>query len=76
MVTTGLRGYTLGKYLLGARVVNLNGGKVGVLRALLREILLAVGIFALLVSIWLPLVRKDRRSFHDLMTNTAVITIL
>jgi uncharacterized RDD family membrane protein YckC len=65
---TALTGFTVGKRLLGLRVVRLDGQPVGLLSALIRTVL-----FLLVVP---PLVLDaDLRGLHDRAARTIVIRI-
>ena len=67
-VLTALTGLTIGKRLLGIRVVRLDGRMVGPLWGLLRTVLLLTVIPPLLVN-------RDLRGLHDRASNTAVVRI-
>jgi uncharacterized RDD family membrane protein YckC len=65
---TALTGFTVGKRLLGIRVVRLDGKPVGLLWSLVRTVLLLLVIP--------PLVNDgDLRGLHDHASNTVVIKI-
>lgn len=65
---TALTGFTVGKRLLGIRVVRLDGKPVGLLWSLVRTVLLLLVIP--------PLVNDgDLRGLHDHASNTVVIRI-
>ena len=69
----GTAGQTLGKRLLGARVVDESGEPIGYLRALgrcLATIVAALPFGLGLAAAWL---RRDRRGLHDLLAGTRVI---
>ena len=65
---TALTGLTVGKRLLGIRVVRLDGKWIGPLWGLLRTLLLLTVIPPLLLN-------ADSRGLHDRASNTAVIRI-
>lgn len=65
---TALTGLTIGKRLLGIRVVRLDGKMIGPLWGLLRTVLLLTVIPALLLN-------RDLRGLHDRASNTAVVRI-
>ena len=67
-VLTALTGLTVGKRLLGIRVVRLDGKMIGPLWGLLRTVLLLTVIPALLHD-------RDTRGLHDRASNTAVVRI-
>ncbi len=64
MVGTG--GYTMGHRLLGMRLVRLDGGWPGPLRALGRTVLLGLFIPALIAD-------RDQRGLHDQLVGTMLI---
>lgn len=64
---TALTGFTIGKRLLGLRVVRLDGRPVG-LWALPRTVLLMLVVPALMMD-------RDLRGFHDKAAGTAVVRI-
>lgn len=63
---TGLTGFTLGKRLLGIRVARLDGQPVGLVRSLLRTMLLLLIVPPLALD-------KDLRGLHDKAVGTIVI---
>jgi uncharacterized RDD family membrane protein YckC len=64
---------TLGKAILGLKVVNYEDGTpVKAKRALIRTFLLFFSIWSI-VGVALGLIRKDRREFHDLVAGTGVV---
>lgn len=65
-VLTALTGFTIGKRLLGIRVIRLDGKPVGPLWSLVRTILLLAVIPAVIFD-------ADLRGLHDKAANTAVI---
>jgi uncharacterized RDD family membrane protein YckC len=69
----GTAGQTLGKRLLGVRVIDEGGEPVGYLRALgrwLATIVAALPVGIGLAAAWL---RQDRRGLHDLLAGTRVV---
>ncbi|MED3727669.1 RDD family protein [Priestia filamentosa] len=70
-------GYTIGKRIVGVRIVKVNGKKLGIGAMLLRVLVagivysLTLGI-ALIVSLFMVVFRQDKRSLHDLMAGTYV----
>lgn len=72
----GLRGQTIGKQLLGIRVVNRNGDVPGIGRAMLREVIgkFVSGIVLLLGYIWVLFDRR-RQAWHDKIGGTYVIRV-
>jgi uncharacterized RDD family membrane protein YckC len=63
---TALTGFTVGKRLLGIRVVRLDGRPVGLVWALVRTLLLLTVVPALITD-------HDLRGLHDRAANTIVI---
>ncbi|WP_405941532.1 RDD family protein [Streptomyces sp. NBC_00207] len=68
VLTIGTVGFTPGKRILGLRVISENGGRLGVLRVLLRTLLLALVIPAL---IW----DRDGRGLHDRLARAVQVRI-
>ncbi|GIN19162.1 MAG TPA: RDD family protein [Bacillus bacterium] len=72
-------GYTVGKRIVGVRIVKVDGGKVGIGTMLLRTFVASIvymvtlGI-ALIVSAFMVGLRDDKRGIHDLIANTYVTT--
>jgi uncharacterized RDD family membrane protein YckC len=64
---TALTGFTIGKRLLGVRVVRLDGRPVG-LWALPRTLLLMLVVPAIMMD-------RDLRGFHDKAAGTAVVRV-
>lgn len=72
-------GYTVGKRIMGVRIVKMDGGKVGVgamlLRTVVAGIIYAVTLgIALIVSAFMVGLRDDKRSIHDMIAGTYVTT--
>jgi uncharacterized RDD family membrane protein YckC len=70
-------GYTVGKRIVGIRIMKVNGEKVGIGTMLLRVVVagLIYGItlgIAALVSAFMVGLRKDKRAIHDLIAGTYV----
>ncbi len=65
---TALTGFTVGKRLLGVRVVRLDGKPVGLVWALVRTILLLLVVPAIVLD-------ADLRGLHDKAARTIVIRI-
>jgi uncharacterized RDD family membrane protein YckC/predicted Ser/Thr protein kinase len=55
IVSTGLTGYTPGKWLMGVRVVRRDGGRVGLLRSLARNVTFNFSLFIPIFIMWLSL---------------------
>ncbi len=65
---TALTGFTLGKRILGIRVVRLDGQPVGLLWSLVRTLLLLTVVPPLFTD-------RDQRGLHDRAANTVVIRV-
>jgi uncharacterized protein YybS (DUF2232 family) len=63
---TVLIGASFGQQLLGIGIRSVSGGRIGVIQSILRTLLLALVIPAL---IW----DRDGRGLHDKLTNAAVL---
>ncbi|MGJ7919795.1 RDD family protein [Neobacillus sp. LXY-4] len=70
-------GYTIGKRIVGVRIVKVNGEKIGFGTMLLRSVVggliyaVTLGI-ALIVSAIMVGTRKDKRAIHDFVAGTYV----
>ncbi len=67
LVLVGTASATVGQRLVGVRVERLDGGPPGLLKALIRAVLLGLALPALTL-IW----ERDRRGLHDLASQTVV----
>ena len=70
-------GYTVGKWIAGIRIVRMDGKKLGwetmLLRLLVSGFIYAITLgIALIVSILMVALRKDKRALHDLIAGTYV----
>lgn len=65
---TALTGFTIGKRLLGMRVIRLDGKPVGAARALARTVLLMLVVPTLMMD-------RDLRGLHDKAAGTVVVRI-
>jgi uncharacterized RDD family membrane protein YckC len=70
---TALTGRTVGKAVLGVRVVDRSGAPVGGWGALVRTLVFPVSFVLFGLGFLLALVRRDRRMLHDLVGRTAVV---
>ena len=70
-----LKGATIGKQLVGLRLVNGRGDSPNVLRSIVRFVVMFMlsGLFGL--TWWPVLFRRDGRGFHDLAAGTTVISV-
>jgi uncharacterized RDD family membrane protein YckC len=73
VVPTALTGRTVGKAVLGVRVVGRRGTPVGTWSALVRTVVFPLSFFLAGLGFLLGLVRRDRRMLHDLVGRTAVV---
>jgi uncharacterized RDD family membrane protein YckC len=67
-ILTALTGFTIGKRLVGIRVVRLDGKPVGLLWGLVRTVLFLCVVPAVVYD-------SDRRGLHDRAANTVVIKV-
>jgi uncharacterized RDD family membrane protein YckC len=67
LLLVGTAGATLGHRLIGVQVERVDGGRVGLVRAAVRAVLLGLG-FPALTMFWEP----DRRGLHDLVSGSLV----
>ena len=65
-ILVGLLGYSIGKRIMGLRIEGPDGQPIGVLRALLRTVLLCLVIPAIVMT-------DDKRGLHDLAARSRVI---
>jgi uncharacterized RDD family membrane protein YckC len=70
---TGTTGQTLGKILLGLRVVNTAGAPPGYLRALMRAVVGVLGIAAAFLGMLPVFFDPARRALHDRLFRTRVV---
>ncbi|MEW1903262.1 MULTISPECIES: RDD family protein [unclassified Streptomyces] len=68
VLTVGTVGFTPGKRLFGLRVVSARGGRLGLLRVVLRSVLVCLAIPAL---IW----DRDGRGLHDRLSGAVQVRI-
>jgi uncharacterized RDD family membrane protein YckC len=68
VVLTALTGFTIGKRIVGIRVVRLDGKPVGLVRGLIRTLLFLCVVPALVYD-------SDLRGLHDRAANTIAIRI-
>jgi uncharacterized RDD family membrane protein YckC len=72
-------GYTIGKRIVGIRIVKVNGEKLGFGAMLLRSVaasiiyVITLGI-AFIASVIMVAVREDKRAIHDFIAGTYVTT--
>ena len=76
VLLTGLRGQTLGKQLLGIRVVNQNGEVPGIGRAILREVIgKLVSMIVFYLGYFWVLFDRRKQAWHDKIAGTYVIRV-
>lgn len=73
VVLNGQFGATLGKMAIRARIVNLEGGRIGFGRALLRWLGSVLNGMTLGLGFLVVAFRADKRGLHDLMAGTKVV---
>lgn len=70
----GTAGRTVGKRLLGVRVVDQQGAPIGYVRALGRWVATLLAVLPFGIGLALAVLRTDRRGFHDLLAGTRVVS--
>jgi uncharacterized RDD family membrane protein YckC len=75
VVSHGTDGQTIGKWLLGARVVAVSGEAIGYGRALARLAAAGISVISGGLGFLLAAVREDRRALHDLIAGTRVVRV-
>jgi uncharacterized RDD family membrane protein YckC len=73
----GLAGATLGKFIIGLRVIDTNGKKPGLLKSLLRNILRLIDSLPTLniLGIILIIITKENTRFGDMIAKTRVVKV-
>jgi uncharacterized RDD family membrane protein YckC len=73
----GLAGATLGKFIIGLRVIDTNGKKPGLLKSLLRNILRLIDSPPTLniLGIILIIITKENTRFGDMIAKTRVVKV-
>ncbi|MEK7498102.1 MAG: RDD family protein [Patescibacteria group bacterium] len=68
-------GGTIGKIVVGIKVVNEKGGKISFYRAIFRNYIgyTVSSTIAFLGFIWILIDKKDHRAWHDLISGTYVV---
>jgi uncharacterized RDD family membrane protein YckC len=72
MEATPLQG-TLGKILLGIKVVSSKGRRLNILHALLRAVMFTFSSVAIKITVWINLIQGGERLLHDRMSGSMVI---
>jgi serine/threonine protein kinase len=75
VISVGLWNTTLGKYILGFRIVTADGGEPGFLRAFYRYLGYFVTVATLGVGFFMIPFHSERRALHDLLAGTRVIKL-
>jgi uncharacterized RDD family membrane protein YckC len=68
-----LTGQTIGKYIMGVRIVRLNGRHVNLLTAIIRYIGYFISLIPFGLGFFRVLISDRRQGWHDLMAGTCVI---
>jgi uncharacterized RDD family membrane protein YckC len=66
-------GRTIGKALIGTRVVRADGSDLRAGRAAIRVLAMTLSFMLLFFGLLLILLRRDRRALHDLIADTAEV---
>lgn len=72
-ITVAVTGRTLGKGLMGIRVVGKDGRQLPVVRALLRTVAYLISLVPLFAGFLWILIDKDRRGWHDHIAGSRVV---
>lgn len=81
LVPTIFKGYHLGKYMMGMKIVTDNYNNPTILHIMTRELckiiytIPLVGVVLALVSNYIRLKREDGKAIHDIIAKTKVINI-
>lgn len=75
VVLTAISGQTLGKMLMGIKVVRLDGEDVGWGRSIARYIFYWINGFIFYVGAFILLLNNERRTLHDFVAGTRVVRI-
>jgi len=67
-ILLGLVGFSIGKRIMGLRLINRDGMPIGVPRAVLRTVLLSFVIPAIVMT-------EDKRGLHDLAAGSKVVRV-
>lgn len=65
-ILVGLTGFSIGKRVMGLRLINPDGRPIGVVRALVRTVLLSLVVPAIVMT-------DDKRGLHDLAAGSKVV---
>lgn len=75
VLSHGTGGQTMGKRLLGARVIDEGGASIGYLRALGRCVATVVAALPFGIGLVVAGLRRDRRGLHDFLAGTRVVRV-
>lgn len=75
VLSHGTAGQTMGKHLLGARVIDEGGAPIGYLRALGRCVATVVAAIPFGIGLAVAGLRRDRRGLHDFLAGTRVVRV-
>ena len=75
VLSHGTAGQTVGKRLVGARVIDEGGGPIGYLRALGRCVATVVAAMPFAIGLIVAGFRRDRRGLHDFLAGTRVVRV-
>jgi uncharacterized RDD family membrane protein YckC len=75
VLSHGTGGQTVGKRLLGARVIDEGGAPIGYLRALGRCVATIVAAMPFGIGLIVAGFRRDRRGLHDFLAGTRVVRV-
>lgn len=67
-IVLGLVGFSIGKRIMGLRLINPDGKPIGIPRAILRTVLLSFVIPAMIMT-------DDKRGLHDLAAGSKVVRV-
>ena len=73
VLMNGRFGATVGKLIIGARIVKADGSRLGYTFAFVRFLCMIVSDFTCTIGYLLVAFRSDKRALHDLLANTRVI---
>ena len=73
VLATAITGHTVGKALIGLRVVRTDGSTVSLTRSFIRAVALPVSTSLFAIGLLWSLVDRRRRTFHDLIARTVVV---
>ncbi|PAF47159.1 RDD family protein [Helicobacter sp. 12S02634-8] len=71
-VFIAVSGQTPGLRYMDLAIIRTQGGKVGFLRALVRFFIWIIGT-ALLIGLFTPFMRQDRKCLHDFLCDTIIV---